>query len=303
MVLLRDGFPGERLHVLPRPLVAAARQEPLTERLLVTDAGYFPHAAHHGRIRPRGAEELVVILVSEGAGWVRTVDSPTTLRPGNVLLLPPNTPHSYGADTDDPWSIWWFHAVGADVPALLDSLQQRLGSTHVLATDSTVLVPLFEAVVDAVSRDETRASLIAACGAAWPVLSALNVVAAPSRSRGTHDAITEIRDHLRNHIDQPTDVTELARRAQLSVSHFSAAFRRATGVGVVEYVKRLRMARARFLLEATDQTVTEIAVATGYADAFYFSRQFKKVVGQSPLQFRKASRSSEPVPVLREDRD
>ncbi|MCD5314367.1 AraC family transcriptional regulator [Kineosporia babensis] len=88
-------------------------------------------------------------------------------------------------------------------------------------------------------------------------------------------------------------MSELARRAQLSVSHFSAAFRRDTGVGVVEYVKRLRMARARFLLSATDQPVAEIATAVGYGDPFYFSRQFKKVVGQSPAQFRQAARSTE----------
>ncbi|PYY52607.1 AraC family transcriptional regulator [Curtobacterium sp. MCSS17_011] len=291
--MLRDGFPGERLHVLPRPLVGEALKQPLTERLLVTDAGYFPHAEHHGRRRPQGARELIVILVSDGVGWIETPKGRVTVSTGQVVLLPPGTPHSYGADSASPWSIWWFHATGADAGAHLDSLQERLRDEYVLNADAATVAPLFEAVVAALSVDETRASLLAASGAAWHVLAVLGTVAAPSRGTSTHSAIESICEYLRQHLEQPTKVPALARRAQLSASHFRVVFRRTTGVSVVEYVRRLRMARARFLLEATDLSIAEVAASVGYDDPFYFSRQFRTVVGLPPSQFREHSRRSE----------
>jgi AraC family transcriptional regulator of arabinose operon len=58
-----------------------------------------------------------------------------------------------------------------------------------------------------------------------------------------------------------------------SPSHFSALFRAATGGGVVEYTKRLRMARARELLITSSRGIGDIAAAVGYTDAFYFSRE------------------------------
>ena len=83
--------------------------------------------------------------------------------------------------------------------------------------------------------------------------------------------------------------------AGFSPSHFSARFRAATGFSVLEYLKRLRMARARQLLIVTENSIAEIAAAVGYPDSFYFSRQFSAVNHISPREFRARSHEeSEP---------
>jgi hypothetical protein len=48
---ISEGFAGQRMLVVPRATVAKALQHPVTGKLLITDAGYFPHAARHGRKR------------------------------------------------------------------------------------------------------------------------------------------------------------------------------------------------------------------------------------------------------------
>ena len=80
--------------------------------------------------------------------------------------------------------------------------------------------------------------------------------------------------------------------AGFSSSHFSARFRAATGYTVLEYVKRLRMAKARQLLISGETSISEVAAAVGYADALYFSRQFSAVNQLSPNQFRARSHAS-----------
>ena len=78
----------------------------------------------------------------------------------------------------------------------------------------------------------------------------------------------------------------LAADVGFSTSHFSARFHAVTGFSATEYVKRLRMARARELLLTTDRGIADIAAEVGYPDQFYFSRQFRAVAGSSPRHFR-----------------
>ncbi|MEO8907364.1 MAG: helix-turn-helix domain-containing protein [Microbacteriaceae bacterium] len=287
-MLIRDGFPGQRLRVLPRPLIAGALRNGPTARLLVTDVGHFPHAAQHGRIRPRGAEQAIVILCIAGAGWARVDGLELTVQAGQALLLPSQLPHAYGADVSDPWTIWWLHAAGDDVGSLVEAVVGDDARYVISMRDPYRAVGLAEHASECLERDETASSLIGASGAAWNLLAQL----AADRQRGQRgmsDRILLAQDYLREHLAASTTVPELARLAGMSVSHFSALFKASAGIGVVEYVKRLRSARARELLLTTDRGVAEIAAEVGYEDAFYFSRQFRTVNGVSPRQFRERS--------------
>ncbi|TDE95932.1 AraC family transcriptional regulator [Occultella glacieicola] len=290
----RDGFPGQRMRVLPRPLVGSALRAGLTERLLATDAGYFPHAANHGRSRPKGAPEAVVLVCIEGRGWCDVGGSTEAIGVGQALVLAPGTPHLYRADRDDPWTLWWFHAAGSDVPALLGPITGRAGHAVVDLHDPTRVVHTVEQVVQALERDETRPVLMAAAGAAWNALAQIGAdrLAGPRSDAGP---VQRAREYLLEHLDAPVRVPEVAAHVGLSASHLAALFRRATGGGVLEYVKSIRMARARVLLMTTSLTVAEVAREVGYPDAFYFSRQFRAVSGSSPSQFRKASRADHVV--------
>jgi AraC family transcriptional regulator, arabinose operon regulatory protein len=284
-VYVRDGFPGQVLHVLPAPLVRQALLRPPTRRLLVTDAGYFPHAARHGRARRGGSAQAIAMLCSEGLGWVELDDRRHAVHAGDLLIIPPRVPHVYYADATRPWSIWWLHVAGDDVADLLAAV--GLTRAHPVAplVDEDRAFGLVEAVCAALGRDETMSSLTAAAGCAWNLLAQL-AAERDGRSVRADDPVVRCQDYLREHLAADLTVSELAARAGLSTSHFSARFRTLTGSGVVEYVKRLRMARARGLLATTTASVAEIAGQVGYADPFYFSRQFSAVTGVSPREFR-----------------
>lgn len=284
-VLLPDGFPGQRLRVLPRPLASAALRRPPTAGLLVTDAGYFPRAASHGRRRPHGAQEAVVIVCTDGGGRCRVADHSTVISPGHALVIPPHLPHIYWADPSEPWTIWWLHAAGAHVREFLDVLGEPGRETLVELHDPYRAVSTIDDAIGFLERDETVPSLIAASGAGWSLLAQLAADAAAG-GRGRAEPVRQAQEHLRRNFAKPVGVPELARMAGLSPSHFSALFRAATGGGVVEYTKRLRMARAREMLITSSRTVGDIATAVGYNDAFYFSRQFRTVHGCSPSEYR-----------------
>ncbi|MCS5734447.1 helix-turn-helix domain-containing protein [Herbiconiux daphne] len=292
-MLIREGFPGQRLRVLPRPRVTEALAAPITDLLLVTDAGHFPHAAAHGADRPRGASEVVVILCVGGGGRVRVRQGEWTVGPGDAVVLPSAEPHAYWADPRDPWTIWWMHVAGADTDGFVDAIARPRGEfAPVLRVhDPYAARGALEHALASLERDETVSSLVAASGAAWGLLAQL----AADRGRGggaAGDPVLAAQDFLREHLAASTSVAELAAIAGLSVSHFSARFRAASGMGVVEYHKRLRSARARELLITTDAAVADIARAVGYDDPFYFSRQFRAINGTSPTDYRATFREA-----------
>lgn len=284
-MLIPDGFPGQRIQVLPRPLVRRMQSEPITERLLVTDAGYFPHAAGHGRSRPAGAPESIVIVCTEGSGLIEADGATVRVSAGEAAVIPERVPHSYQADEHDPWSIWWLHVCGTDAAALVDAVRGPEQALTLKLRDVYTASGLVDRILSSMERDETTASLIPAAGAAWYLLAQLTADRLLGQAR-SHDRIELVQQHLRQHLSTRQSVAELARLAGLSTSHFSALFKQSTGMGVIEYLRRLRNARARELLITTGLPVSEIAAAVGYTDPLYFSRQFHAVNGVSPTTFR-----------------
>jgi AraC family transcriptional regulator of arabinose operon len=288
-MLLPDGFPGQRMHVLPAPLVAEASRRPPTSMLLVTDAGYFPHAAQHGRIRRAGASQAIVIACTDGTGWCELAGRRHRVGPHQVLVIPPGVPHRYQSDPDQPWSIWWLHVRGSDLEGLLAAVGLTVQTPVATLGDPYRAFTLLESVCDDLARDETSASLTAAAGAAWHLLAQL-AAERGGRSRD-RQPIARAQAHLRAHLAAPVNVPALADLVGFSPSHFSARFKSVTGFSVLDYVKRLRMARSRQLLITSEHSVAEIAAAVGYRDPFYFSRQFREVNGQSPREFRRQARA------------
>ena len=300
-VSIGEGFPGERLRILPPAVARAASTSPITRELLVTDAGWFPHALHHGRQRLLGAGASVVIVCTAGRGWCRATEDDTAptlhVRAGQALVLPAQLGHRYGSMADDPWTIIWMHAAGPQARAFEASLPGDGRRPVVIDLhDRARIQQLMEEVLTTMEVDDTLPSLMRTSGAAGNVLAhlAADAAAGPPLRQAP---LRRVFAHLRDHLDQPVVVSELAG---LSPSHFAALFRAATGGGVVAYVTRLRIARASELLATTTLPVAEVGRIVGYEDPLYFSRRFRGIQGTSPRMFREAHLHDPPEHVPRD---
>jgi AraC family transcriptional regulator, arabinose operon regulatory protein len=283
---IQDGFAGQRLRVLPQPLIEAVLARPVTQRLVVTDCGVFPHAMAHGRSRPQGSPQAIIILCTEGRGWYRLGEDSVvhSVRPGQALVIPPGTAHEYGADPDDPWTIWWMHVAGSDVAEFLGAMRISAARPVLRVRDQFRTTALVEEALVRMETDESVPSLLAASGAAWHLLAVLAADQTDSSPRD--DPIRQSLTYLQQRIGSRTSTTELARLAGISPSHFAALFSRTTGHGVQSYQDSLRMSRARELLDTTTLPIAAVGRAIGYEDGLYFSRRFSRHHGMSPTEYR-----------------
>jgi AraC-like DNA-binding protein len=290
-----DGFPGQRMVVLPRPVIAAALRKPATAELLVTDVGMFPSAARHLIQRPGGVPAAILIYCVRGTGWADIGGVRQAVPPDHVLLVPPGTAHAYGAAEHRPWTIYWCHVAGRQA-AVLQSLLQGGSDRRILhATDARHVVPLFERILSLLEggygQDRlTVASLtmgylfgtmLADRGGLGPPGSPA-AAAADDLEHRLEDTVQFMRENVGGHVT----VAELAAMAGLAPSHYAAVFKRKTGYAVIDYFLRLKMQEASRLLDATTAPIKQIAGELGYDDPLYFSRAFRKITAVSPREYR-----------------
>ncbi|WP_165971885.1 helix-turn-helix domain-containing protein [Paenibacillus piri] len=98
--------------------------------------------------------------------------------------------------------------------------------------------------------------------------------------------ILECQRFVYNHLDRKISLEDAAEHLHLHPSYLSRLFKRETGENFVEYVTRMKMMRAKELLEITDKTVEEIAEMLGYENKNYFGKLFKAHTGILPNAFR-----------------
>ncbi len=92
--------------------------------------------------------------------------------------------------------------------------------------------------------------------------------------------------YLEKNYPRPVTLKELSRQAHLSVNQTLRIFKEATGETPLNYLLRYRINRAQEFLGQTTLKITTIALQVGFSDGNYFSRQFRKITGKSPRQYR-----------------
>ena len=94
---------------------------------------------------------------------------------------------------------------------------------------------------------------------------------------------------IRENIDKPMTVKELADVASFTPDHFSRIFAKVMGAGPIEYIHRRRVQRVKLLLLTTEMSLEQIAEKVGFSSATYLLRIFRKYMHMTPKQYRKAA--------------
>jgi len=98
--------------------------------------------------------------------------------------------------------------------------------------------------------------------------------------------ITRARDYIHAHQTEDLSLGQVAKAVNTSTFYFCKLFKKVTGINFTDYVSRVRIEKARNLLLNRNLRVSEIAYEVGFQSLTHFNRVFKKILGQSPTQYR-----------------
>ena len=99
------------------------------------------------------------------------------------------------------------------------------------------------------------------------------------------DRITAAIAYMRDELDKPIRVEDMANHVSMSVSSFAHVFKATTGSAPYQYLKRLRLDRARALLVEENLAVSEVCRTVGYSTVSHFISEFKRTYGETPRSY------------------
>ena len=105
--------------------------------------------------------------------------------------------------------------------------------------------------------------------------------------RFTNSAFMDLLTYVSSHYKENISLGSAGEALHMNPNYVSQLFRKEAGISFVHYVTKLRMDEAERLLVTTSQPVTQIADEVGYQDYFYFLKNFRKITGKTPTQYRK----------------
>ncbi len=104
--------------------------------------------------------------------------------------------------------------------------------------------------------------------------------------KGPSRRISQVYEYIDKNYAKPITLKDVAEVACMSESAFSRFFKSETGKNISNYIIDMRIAKACRELVDTNKTISEICFSTGFNNISNFNRQFKKIKGRSPKDFR-----------------
>lgn len=248
----------------------------------------------HTRIHTHNFYELVVVLRGKGKHLIN--GQRLAIRSGSVFLLCPGEYHCYEYSETlvlltfmfDSRILRPFRTALARLPGYGQLFSKTIPKAELLV-DPTTIAEL-DIQLNAIAA-ETRQSVPG--GELLLASYLINALVLILRNTQRDECFTHVNgdigiavSFMQRHFHEEIQLSHLARQANLSESTFYRKFHNEFGMAPMQWLLKLRIRKAMEFLIRSDMTIAEIAMATGFSDPLYFSRQFRKVTGMGPRRYR-----------------
>ena len=244
----------------------------------------------------------------EGQGRMLLGEEEVRFSGREFSVIPPNYPHTTDSDlgTISRWEYLFIDVEGflrsfLDTPVKADKVIQRIYSKALfLEENQSPSISAKILKIMNIMRDGEEFYLEEAKG----ILASLLVEIARLNRRSEEERveeekgkltnmITRVQDFVSYHYMEDIKVKDLAQSCHISETHFRRVFTSYMKMSPLEYINTVRINTACELLETTDAPVADVAHKCGFTTNSTFNRNFKHLMGVTPLEWRKRPESYE----------
>lgn len=250
------------------------------------------------RLGPKVYDFYLMHIVLEGKGTFVCNDEAHTLHAGHTFLIEPEQLISYESDSEDPWRYRWVAFNGAHAAELVAAAGFSHEHQVVFSADRRRAGILFRQIYETFRRSGAAADLKAAgymhllLAEYKALLHALSGSSLRTPQAENDHLLQQVVHYLSTQYAHPVSIEHMAESLGYNRAYLSRLFKQRTGVSPVTFLLKLRIDKARHMLrERPELTIEQIAASVGLQDALYFSKQFRRLHGQSPTAYRDAMRS------------
>ncbi|WP_337100993.1 AraC family transcriptional regulator [Paenibacillus sp. YIM B09110] len=267
-------------------------------RLNVLFAGESQTKPSH-RLGPKVYDFYLMHIVLEGEGVFQLEGKRHSLAAGDTFLIEPKQLISYESDSSNPWRYRWVAFSGEHAAELVAAAGFQADQQVIGMAKWKRAALLFRRIYQTFKVGGADAQL-SATGHLHLLLAeymkALHAAGGDDSVRTAHGQgdllLQQMIHYLSSQYTHPVSIEQMAESLGYNRAYLSRFFKQRTGVSPVTFLLKLRIDKARHMLrERPELTVEQISASVGLQDALYFSKQFRKLYGQSPTAYRDSMRN------------
>jgi AraC-like DNA-binding protein len=228
------------------------------------------------QMKEHSHDDVELIVVLRGKMWAKIRGEEIYAETGDVLLYPGNVPHEEQADPQNPVETIFIGWEGSahDWPLRVHDTDGRIRMLAKWLYDERF------------SSDECKATI------SNPFLQAILSEYYKLSAYNEHtEFVRNIRHYIREHLEEPITLDNLAKTAGMSKYHFVRTYKKLSNQTPMASVRTIRVEAARSLLITTNLPLKSIALKVGLGNEYYLCRVFRQTLGLTPGYFRKKTSS------------
>ena len=224
--------------------------------------------------------------VTKGVGYIETPEEKYTVTAGDFYFLNRNRYHIYYADPQNPYEKVFVVLHGSFVDFLVSKYLDN-DSVYIAKRDVQSLMMHMIRLLSRDDRIHYDQLAIAVLGLFQQVFPS------PYRSKPSTKRVPElIKNYIDAHICEKITLQDISSNLYISKSHIERAFKAEYGQTPLAYFTNQKIEHVASMLATTDYSLSQIAQQFGFSDVKYMSKSFKKIKGQTPMEYKREKLAS-----------
>lgn len=248
----------------------------------------FPETALFSDSGGRCINNFQLIFISEGRGSFRDRGVSYDVEPGSMILIKPGIWHSYAPSKETGWTEYYVGFVGDMFSRVVSDGFPSGGGIRLMGENADKIATVFDKMMCYARADGKDVDFLMKSILMLLISETVFAgVSSPQENDNRFILLSKARKYMEEHTDEKINLNDLANNLNVSYSTFKNTFKSMTGLSPVEFLKRLRITKAKYLLSTTGKPVKAIGMECGFGTSEYFCNCFREETGISPLEFRR----------------
>ena len=270
------------------------------------EAGFVPHLltasnitvnfTQHPRVLHNHIDRLELLYVRTGSGIYVVDDEAFQIKPGNIIVTNPGVLHDEMPEYNRHLSML---AIGVDNVRIKGLPENHLIPNNIkpiLKTDKHMILidSIFQAIYDSLtfeSKSSQENNIYLTQALLSLVYHAFMEKGTPkeylNKKKDSSALLHDIKKYIDDNYYEQLSLQSISDKFYISQSYLSHLFKKKLKMSPMHYIARRRIGEAQSLLVLSKTSITDIATSVGFDNLSHFNVQFKKMVGLSPLAYRK----------------
>ena len=221
----------------------------------------------------------LLLYTKSGQATLNYKGKKITLNPGSFIFISLADLNVISAP-DTSWEIYFMHVMGSDMDAIYQTVSSRIGC-FIENFNADVFVDGINKLYDVYSCHE-----INYYDASDHIFHILMDVLKQASPLNYHAIVNRAITYMHANYNQKLTLDKLCKDLNVSKSFFIRIFNANVGCAPMQYLKEIRIARAKYLLIHSDKQIQEIALITGFETEKNIYYAFKSTLGLSPTEYK-----------------